>query len=221
MTTTSSLRIAKMASTINIGIAGITGKFARLLASHLLQNPSVTLRGYCRNASKVPASIASSPRVSSIIEGDALGAADKLRAFVTGLDVVICCYLGDDALMVDGQKALIDACEEARVPRYVASDWALDYTKLRLGELFPKDPMIHVKAHVETKRHVRGVHVLIGGFMEPVFSPFFNVVDPVAKTIRFWGEGDEVWEGTTYDNAAEFTAAVAVDREAVGLQRCK
>lgn len=122
--------------------------------------------------------------------------------------------------MVDGQKALIDACEECNVPRYVASDWALDYTKLKLGELFPKNPMIHVKGYLETKK-VQAVHILIGGFMEPIFSPFFNIFDPSTNTLQYWGNGDEVIEGTTYDNAAEFTAAVILDPKATGIVRCK
>jgi hypothetical protein len=122
--------------------------------------------------------------------------------------------------MVDGQKALIDACEECNVPSYVASDWALDYSKLNLGELFSKDPMIHVKAYLETKK-VQGVHILIGGSMEPIFSPFFNIFDPSTDNFRYWGNGDELMEGTTDDNAAEFTAAVALDPKATGIVRFK
>ena len=33
--------------------------------------------------------------------------------------------------------------------------------------------------------------------------------------------GNEVWEGTSYDNAAEYTAAIALDSQAVGIQRSK
>lgn len=200
-----------------VGIAGITGKFARRLVSHLLKYPDVVIRGYCRDPSKVPKSLAFSPRVH-IIQGQAFDS-DALDRFVETCDVVICCYLGDDKLMVDGQKALIDSCERGNVPRYFASDWALDYTKLEFGQLFVKDPMKHVKAYLEAKK-VKGVHILIGGFMEPVFSPHFNFFDAKTTTIRFWGEGDEVVEGTTYDNAAEFTAAVALDPNAIGIQKC-
>lgn len=207
----------KMAS-ITVGLAGITGKFGRLLASQLLQNENVLLRGYARDPSKVESALASSPRVS-LFKGEALDD-DSIKPFVTGCDVVVCAYLGSDELMVDGQKKLVDACEEGGVPRYVASDWALDYTKLRLGELFPKDAMIHVRAHLETKRTVQGVHVLIGGFMDPLLSPFFNVWDPESRTLSYWGEGTEPWEGTSYANAAEFTAAVVADRSAVGIKKC-
>ena len=206
-----------MATTV--GIAGITGKFGRLVAKHLLNNPEITLRGYCRNPSKVISSISSSPRVQ-LFQGDAYDQ-DKIRAFVQGSDVVMCSYLGDEKLMIDGQKALIDACESEGVPRYIASDWALDYTKLEFGELFVKDPMKHVKAYLETKENVKGVHILVGGFMEPVLGPMFNILDVQHNIINYWGDGNEPWEGTSYENAAEYTAAVAADPTAFGVQKCK
>lgn len=203
---------------LTVGIAGITGKFARRVVSHLLKHSDVAIRGYCRDPSKVSEFISSSEKVT-LFKGDAFDK-EAIHTFAQGCDVLICCYLGDNKLMIDGQKILIDACEELGVSRYIASDWALDYTKLKLGELFPKDPMIHVRAYLATKQKVKGVHILIGGFMEPVLSPFFNILDPKTNTFRFWGEGDEIMEGTTYDNAAEFTTAVARDPEATGVIRC-
>lgn len=79
---------------ITVAIAGITGKFGPLVATHLLKNPDVTLRGLCRDTSKVISSIASNPKVQ-LFQGDAYDH-DKIRAFVGGSDVVICSYLGDD-----------------------------------------------------------------------------------------------------------------------------
>lgn len=154
----------------------------------------------------------------SITKGDGFDNAAVL-SFVAGCDVVVCCYLGDDKLMVDGQKLLIDACASEGVPRYVASDWALDYTKLELGQLFPKDPMIHVKAYLDGQDKVKGVHILVSRFMNPFFSPPFGIFDSASTTFRYWGTGDEVWEGTTYENAAEYTAAVCADKDAVGIQK--
>ncbi|OJJ97432.1 hypothetical protein ASPACDRAFT_32510 [Aspergillus aculeatus ATCC 16872] len=177
---------------ITVGVAGITGKFARRVVSHLLQHSDITIRGYCRDPSKVPASISSSEKVT-LLKGDAFDK-EAIRSFAEGCDVIVCCYLGDDRLMVEGQKALIDACEEVGVPRYVAT-------------------------YLDTKQKVKGVHILIGGFIEPVLSPFFNILDPQTHTFRYWGEGDEYMEGTTYDNAAEFTVEVIRDAEATGVVR--
>ncbi|KAL4744759.1 hypothetical protein BDW72DRAFT_208760 [Aspergillus terricola var. indicus] len=181
---------------MKVGIAGVTGKFARRLLTHLLDSStsngheSLTVKGYCRDPAKLPSSLSSSPNVE-LIQGSAFDH-EALASFVQDCDVGVCCYLGDNKLMVEGQKALIDACDAATppVPWYVSSDWALDYTKLKLGELFPKDPMIHVK------------------------SSFFGIVDADSNVFRYWGDGSEIMEGTTYDDAARFTARVVLDRQA-------
>ncbi|OTB01929.1 hypothetical protein M426DRAFT_25241 [Hypoxylon sp. CI-4A] len=198
---------------ITVGIAGITGKFSRQLASALLKIPDVTVKGYCRDPSKVPETLSSKV---SLTKGDAFDES-AIRSFVAGCDVVVCGHLGDPKLMVDGQKLLIDACAAENVPRYVASDWSVDYTKIELGQLFPKDPMIHVKAYLDSQDKVKGVHVLVGMFIEVLFSPPFGTYDAASTTFKYWGTGDEIWEGTTYQNAAEYTAAVCADKSAAGI----
>ncbi|KAJ5518848.1 Short-chain dehydrogenase/reductase SDR [Penicillium expansum] len=172
-------------TSITVGIAGITGKFARCVVGHLLKNPNVTIKGYCRD-----------PRN----------------------DVVVCCYLGDHNLMINGQMSLIDACESEGVGRYVASDYSLDFTKLELGQLPAKDPMKHVHEYLKSK-NVQRVHVLIGIFMETFFTTFFNSWNAKESSFSYWGSGEEKWESTSYDNAAQFVAAVAQDPTAVGVQR--
>lgn len=78
---------------MKVGIAGITGKFARRLLTHLLDvgDGSLTIKGYCRNPSKLPESVKSSPKLE-IIEGTAFDQ-DAIATFVQGCDVVVCCYL--------------------------------------------------------------------------------------------------------------------------------
>jgi hypothetical protein len=207
-------------STITVGIAGITGKFARLLASVFLEKYlEVSIRGLARRPSMVDISLTSSPKVQ-ICQGDAFDT-DRIRQFVHGCDVVVCCYLGDDNLMIEGQKVLIDIAEEESVSRYVASDWSLDWTKLNMGELFAKEPCQIVSAYLETKKRIKGIHILVGGFTDVLFAPFFSIWDPSNDgTIKYWGEGSETWECTSYLNSAEYTAAVCIDREATGTLRC-
>ncbi|CAI0652167.1 unnamed protein product [Colletotrichum noveboracense] len=200
-----------------VGIAGITGKFGRLVAQHLLKTPNIELRGFCRTPSNVPRTISESPNVK-IYQGGAFDTKEAM-SFASGCDVLVCAYLGDEKLMVDGQKLLIDACEANNVPRYIASDYSIDFTNIRLGQLFPKDPMIRVKDYLETKK-VAGVHVLIGGFMPTLMSPFFGLWDAKGNTIRFWGDGTEGFEASTYESAAEYTAAIALDPTATGVLRC-
>ncbi|PWY96062.1 hypothetical protein BO94DRAFT_620372 [Aspergillus sclerotioniger CBS 115572] len=69
--------------------------------------------------------------------------------------------------------------------------------------------------YLQTKQ-VQGVHVMIGALMETLFSPFFGMYDSTTVSLSYWGTGDEVWESTTYGNAADFVASVALDPTAVG-----
>ncbi|KAH7121119.1 hypothetical protein B0J11DRAFT_581878 [Dendryphion nanum] len=202
--------------TITVGIAGLTGKFARLIASCLLQQPNVAIRGYVRDPTKLPSWLVESDAVH-IIRGGAFDTS-AARVFAKGCDVIICGYLGNNEFMIEGQKVLIDACSMEGVPRYIASDYCLNFTKLEKGQLFPKDPMIEVKKYLESK-DVKGVHVLIGAFMDTLFSAYFQIWDGREKSLTFWGNEDSIWESTTYKNAAGFVAAVAVDRTAVGVKK--
>ena len=113
-----------MSSHSRIAVAGITGKLGTLVAQSLLSHtPEVDVVGYCRSASKVDASIAKHPRLH-VFEGSSSDLA-KIRNAIKGCDAVVCCYLGPDDFMFDGQKLLIDACIAEKVPRYIASDYVL------------------------------------------------------------------------------------------------
>lgn len=53
--------------------------------------------------------------------------------------------------------------------------------------------MKHFKAYLDTKEKVKGVHILVGGFMNPVFCPLFNILDAQNNVIKYWSEGTEPW----------------------------
>ncbi|CAM1501353.1 Fc.00g105150.m01.CDS01 [Cosmosporella sp. VM-42] len=199
---------------ITVAIAGITGSLGRLITEYLLAKPNIRIRGLCRTPSKLPESIRADTRL--IVHTTSSTDIAALRAAVSGADVAICCYLGPHSLMVDGQKLLIDACIAEGVPRYIAGDWSMDFRKLELGQHPPKDPMKLVQAYLEDKEafeHIKAVHVLNACFLE---RPWVGIWDGKNNVFKYWGTGDERWEFTTYRNAAQFTAEVAVDKHAVG-----
>lgn len=206
----SNIILRMSSSTVStVAIAGITGKLGQLIAKAVLGYPQANIRGFCRDQSKLSPDLSSDPRVT-ILQGPSDDPAAARKA-VQGSDVVICAYLGPNGFMVQSQKILIDAAEAEKVPRYIASDWALDYTKLKLGDLPPKDPMIEIKAYLETKKDIKGVHILNGAFMQLVQMAFQQ--DPVG----YWGSGDEKWDFTSHETCAEYTAAIAMDPSAVGV----
>lgn len=201
-----------------VAIAGITGRFGRTLAAELLNKHDVVVKGLVRDPSKLPESIRSAPALQ-VVQCDAW---DKtgLRSFVKGADVVVCTYAGDDRLMIDGQKLLIDASEAEDVPRYIASDYTIDFTQIEYGQLPSKDPVKRVHEYLSSKT-IKGVHVLIGAFLDTFWGSWFGVSNPSENSLSLWGQGEEIWELTSYKNAAEFVALLALDTKAVGFQRCE
>jgi hypothetical protein len=210
------LQIWKITTTI--AIAGISSKLARLVTKELLKRPGVHVRGSYRDIDKLPNDLKHSPRISLVQSGPY--DTEALRTLISGCDVVLCCYYADDGVMLEGQKLLIDLCEEEGITRYVASDYTGDYRKLDWGDLTIKNPMKHVKAYLDARPAVNGVHVLVGLLMETFFD-FFDVWDPEAKKISYWGTGNERWDLTSYQTAAEYVVAVALDPDAAGFFKCK
>ncbi|KAH7087065.1 hypothetical protein FB567DRAFT_58961 [Paraphoma chrysanthemicola] len=200
--------------TFTVGIAGISSRLARLIANELLKRPDVRLRGSCRDTAKLPENLRESPRVSLFQAGPY--DTKTLRSLIHGCDAVVCCYAAEDEIMVNGQKLLIDLCEEEGITRYIASDYTVDYTKFDWGDLAIKEPMKHIKTYLESKATVKGVHVLVGFLMETTLD--MNIIyDPKANKIRYWGTGNEKWDLTSYQTAAEYVAAVTLDPNATGL----
>ena len=200
-----------------VTIAGITGKLGQLTAQHILASSETRVQGFCRDKSKLQSSLTSNPRFS-VVEGSSTDL-EVLRRACRGSKVVVCTYLGDDSLMVDGQKLLIDAAIVEKVTRFVASDYSIDFTKLQLGQLPSKDAMIHVRHYLQDKP-IQGVHIMIGCFTE-VFAAYLGLIDVKSNTVKYWGTGDEAWEFTTYGTTAEYIAKVANDEKAVGILKCK
>lgn len=52
--------------TFTVSVAGITGKFARLVVNNLCKSSDVQIRGFCRNASKLPDRFRQSPASQSL-----------------------------------------------------------------------------------------------------------------------------------------------------------
>src|SRR3569833_2549119 len=122
-----------------VAIAGFTGKLARLFTKSLVENlPEVEIHGIVRSTAKLDATVRDLPNVK-VFEASAFDTA-ALRRGLKGASVCVCCYLGDPQLMVEGQKALIDACIDEGVERYVASDWSLDFWALEFWQHPENDP---------------------------------------------------------------------------------
>ena len=215
--------IRPMSNTFKVAIAGFSGKMARLTTNALIRrHPNVEINGILRSPGKVRPDFRNNSKIK-LFEA-ALSDSAAIRRGVAGTDICICCYLGGDELMIEGQKVLIDVCIAEGVPRYMGSDWSFNYGGLKLGDHPAKDWMLKYKAYLDKREEaaeIKGVHVLNGAFMEAVHAPFLGFVDALNAKFTYYGTGDEKLEMTTMLDAAEFTAEVVVDPHATGYVNCK
>lgn len=213
--------LSKMAPT-RIAVAGFTSRLAILVTRNLLQKANVEVVGICRDPKKVPIDIAEDPRVQT--SKAEYTDSTTLREALKGVSACVCCYHGAEALMVEGQRILIDACIAESVPRYLASDFSFDFRRLKIGEFPFKDVQIIINDLLQKKEdegQIQPVHILVGGFMEAILTPFMGILDPASKKMRYWGTGDEKWDMTCMEDVAKFTAEVANDPNAIGVLNSK
>lgn len=210
-----------MAPITTVAIAGITGTLARLIVEKILALPephsNIEIHGLCRTPSKLPKTLREHPRIT-LFQATAYDS-DAIRGALKGVDIALCCYLGDDTVMTKGQRILIDACIEAGVPRYMAGDWSMDFRKLELGEHPPKDAMIRTWKYLEEREEkIKAVHILNACFLE---RPWPGIFDGKKEEFTYWGSGEERWEFTTYEDAAAFTAWLVADGRHSGWFTCE
>ncbi|KAF5852059.1 hypothetical protein GGP41_000842 [Bipolaris sorokiniana] len=196
---------------ITIAIASISSTLALLVAKSLLQQPDVRIRGSSSNISKIPDDLKSDSRIS-LVQSDPYDT-ETLRTLVRGCDMVHNMLL---LLEQRNHKVLIDLCEKEGVPRYIASDYTVEYRKLD-----PTDMVINfftndIVAYLDTKLGVKGVHIMVGLLIE-TFIDLFDAWRPEANELRYWGTGNEKLDFTSYQTAAEYVAAVALDPNASGF----
>lgn len=127
--------------------------------------------------------------------------------------------LNDSLVVLDGQKFLIDICEAEHVDRFFADTYTSELSRLQIGQHERLDLALKIVKYLETKK-IRPVHMLIGAFIE-TWLGYSGTVDLSTNTVSYWGEGNEIWDLTTYDDAAAYTAEAVMDRTAEGFLRCK
>ncbi|KAK3670827.1 hypothetical protein LTR78_009271 [Recurvomyces mirabilis] len=195
-----------------IAIIGVTGHLGSLIAKHILNRSSTSIvHGICRTPSKLSTTLTSNPRFKT--HQTDLTPSPKLPEALQGANIAIFATLADNDTMVQGQKTLIDLCIELGVPRFMTGDWSMDYRKLAYGDHPAKDPMKEVAAYAQAKEKesngaFKHVSVLNACFME---VPWRGIYNPGDKSLQYWGSGIEKWELTTHDDAAQFSAAIALD----------
>lgn len=206
LTSTDLIRTPEMTSPF-IAVAGATGGLGQLVVMELIKrgvavkalvrpntDPSRTenLRG--ANVTITPVDLSSIPALTRELAG-AMCVVSTLQGLRDVIHTV--------------QGKLLKASVAAKVPRFIPSDFSLDFTKTKPGSNRNLD--LRRESHAQLKKSgIAWTSILNGGFMDLMVgdSPMIN---HKSRKVAYIGSTTQLLDFTTMADTAAYTAALAAD----------
>ena len=126
-----------------------------------------------------------------------------------GVDCVVSALAGLRDVIIDTQKILLEAAIEAKVPRFIPSDYSTDFTNLTDRQNGNLDLRREFHTHL-VNAPIRATTIFNGAFMD-LLTAEMPLILYKFKRILYWGNPTVKMNLTTTFNIAEFTANVALD----------
>lgn len=142
---------------------------------------------------------------------------DALAATLGGAACVVSALNGLREVIVDRQTVLLSAAVQAGVPRFISSDYSLDFTRTEPGGNRNLDLRREFMARAD-RAPIRVTSVLNGAFMD-MLGAEMPLIQPGIRRVLYWGDAAQPLDFTTKDNIAAFTAAAALDDAAPRVLR--
>lgn len=127
----------------------------------------------------------------------------------SGASCVVSAVGGLRDVIVELQTVLLDALTKAGVPRFIPSDYSIDFTRFPPGENRNLDLRRDFHKDLE-KAKISATTIFNGAFTELLTGPMPLILFKL-KRVLYWGNADQRMDFTTMDNTAAFTASAALD----------
>ena len=190
-----------------IALAGGTGDLGKRIARELIVRGAI-VRALVRKATPETHIDALKALGADVIRVD-FAEADSLRDACMGSDCVVSTLNGLRPTIIDTQTRLLRAAIAAGVPRFIPSDFCLDFTATKPGNNRNLDLRQEFKSEID-RVTIRTTSILNGAFTDLLIGQAPIVLTKVKK-ILFWGRPNQELDFTSKDDVAWFTAAAALD----------
>jgi uncharacterized protein YbjT (DUF2867 family) len=140
-----------------------------------------------------------------------------LREALQGAACVVSALNGLDDIIIGLQGRVLDAAVAAGVPRFIPSDYSLDFTRTRPGRNRNLDLRRRFMERVDASP-IRATSILNGGFAD-LLAGQAPIVLHGPRLVLHWGSPDQPLDFTTRDDVAAYTAAAAMDAGAPRVLR--
>lgn len=193
-----------------VGVAGAAGDLGgRLLSA--LAGRGIHVRAMLRAGAPAATQDAVRARGGIPIPVDLADTAVLTAAFA-GVECVVSVLNGLEPVILDAQGRLLDAAVAAGVPRFIPSDFSLDFTRTRPGDNRNMDLRRRFMARIDSAP-IRATSILNGAFAD-LLTGEAPIVLHRFRRILYWGNADQPLDFTTKDDVADFTADAALDADA-------
>jgi uncharacterized protein YbjT (DUF2867 family) len=188
-------------------VAGATGDLGKRIVAALL-----------KKGAEVRAVVRSSTAMEKINDLESAGVkvyivknwtVEELKEACTSVSCVVSALAGLRDVIIDAQKVLVDAAINAGVPRFIPSDYSLDFTGFSNGENRNLDLRREFHQYID-KKPISSTTIFNGAFAELLTGDMPTILFK-QKMVMYWGDADRGWDFTTKDNIATYTAHVALD----------
>jgi nucleoside-diphosphate-sugar epimerase len=190
-----------------IVLAGATGNLGARIARALLKR-GATVRAIVRPGT-APDKVERLQKLGvAVAEVDFTSASEVTKA-CSGGSCVISALSGLRGVIVETQTVLLEAAIKAGVPRFIPSDFSIDFTKLPYGENRNLDLRRDFHERLD-KASISATSIFNGAFADLLTSQAPIILFKL-KRVLYWGDADQRMDFTTTDDTAAFTAAAALD----------
>jgi nucleoside-diphosphate-sugar epimerase len=132
-----------------------------------------------------------------------------VAAAMADVACVISVLSGLREVIIDAQKVLLDAAVAAGVPRFIPSDYSLDFTKFSDGENRNLDLRREFHTYLDAAP-IAATSIFNGAFADMLTGQMPLILFK-QKLVLYWGNANHRMVFTTMDDTAAFTAHAAVD----------
>lgn len=125
--------------------------------------------------------------------------------------IVISALSGVRDVIVDTQTILLNAAVKAGVPRFIPSDYCIDFTKLPYGTNRNLDLRKEFAERLD-KAPIAATSILNGMFTDLLTGQAPVILFGLGRVV-YWGNADQLLDFTTMENTAAYTALAALDND--------
>ena len=138
-----------------------------------------------------------------------LSSASQVAMACSRASRVVSALQGLRDVIVEAQTVLLDGAIKAGVPRFIPSDFSIDFTKFPAGENRNLDLRRDFHKRLD-KASISATTILNGAFADMLTGQMPLILFKL-KRVLYWGDADQRMDFTTIDDTAAFTASAALD----------